>query len=1315
MYNKLNLDGSVETKFHGSLVYALNKVLDETGREIVNEDGFELLFDATTQIQHIETTNKHIIVFGRTGLKFTIGLYTIATDTYEIIISTTYIRITPTNKIDCAYFYNYLDELTIHIINGVDTTSTDIMVLNLHNLPFTLTANKELINAEDIKLIFSAPNVKPCNIDFKEITKGGSLNTGSYIVYIAYKLINDNETEIINSSKPVYIYYSDEPNSNTEIMSSVQYVSITGSDSGLTTNKGFSLTVSNIDNTAKALYVYVLYSNSNVKSVFKKEISISSTTTDIHIDNLFSFAQISIDEILIPKPLYTKGNAIATISNKLIIGTVKTDEQIAYQKFANNISVKWKRVDSATCITNIDFDNNYLQPYGSNTSVKYNKSYKNNKFTYNFKTFQPFEVVALYIRLFNAKGVILGDFHIPGRQAFGDNNSKFDTTTGTGKININDYPIHKDDYSLGADVYKYQTRDTCTADTSSKLSGHTGYWENKNEFYPQDENYDIFNVDTFGNPVKIGSLQGANVRHHRIPSQNTLRVTDADKYLDEHPVIQLECSNIKFPNEFKTIISHYQILYAVRDGNNNVIQDESLLHHTIPKTSINEISAYHRDYYSNEESKTIFVTKPFNVIANNDIPKVNYIHVNYLVEDVIDIDASVHDVLIDGSIDNHYKFAYSFNRNFRFYNHPNKVKYISPTNANILRPVIETQVIPQGAITMNINNSYGDILVGIKIANMNVEFNDYDCTPNSGATNQNPINSGYFKHVTLCTYKTDCYYPFTDQSTAIGTDIIPINTSTAVVSGDSFVGLHSYRICNRWLNSPYVGQTFRRLYATPVYSRSNIELRHSNTFPFSPNFNDLTLGFGEYCELDTSVYNPINLNLDFANINKYRSGIIFNINNKFISYHKRRVIISNSNLNESLVNNWNTFELNAYRELEIHSEQIEKLSASLTILYIQCLNTLYLMQFNDELQVNTGEIGLQERTIFNARIDELYSATKNGNIGTTERYNSVLTPYGLILVDSDKQEVYLATGNKITILTPGIQSLFETYEQQLNNSLHNSYLKYGLVVGYNDKESIVIISFSDNGYQPETDEYDVSYPLPLANRFTVTYNLKYQAWVSFHSYFPYQISSNRLDTFSVKYNEVYKHNNKSVKCTYYKTMQKYDNERRFIQHDDIADYIFNAFLNKDGLYAAQTVVKRLTSFILQSTIYINGIFNYDKQCDYLAVYNDTQCSNNITNLYKRNYFNDTGFRIVNNIAYFNKFVDKIKNNMLAFIDKDFKFINSNFKQGNYFNLSKFISTFTILRIGHTNTKAVKETYIITNVDINHARINVDTNHTHINQ
>ena len=154
-----------------------------------------------------------------------------------------------------------------------------------------------------------------------------------------------------------------------------------------------------------------------------------------------------------------------------------------------------------------------------------------------------------------------------------------------------------------------------SVDTSQFAQRSTGFWENINEQYPNTPDFALGEVALDGNPYFQGeSLEGQNVRHHRMPSNLSgypdkgfiRRVPNADKDYNEETrrtangatartrttdaldsdgtllvteqinLLGIQLDNIRIPREILGQVQGYKIYYAKRDQKDKTILGQSL-------------------------------------------------------------------------------------------------------------------------------------------------------------------------------------------------------------------------------------------------------------------------------------------------------------------------------------------------------------------------------------------------------------------------------------------------------------------------------------------------------------------------------------------------------------------------------------------------------------------------------------------------------------------------------------------------------------------------------------------------------------------
>lgn len=184
--------------------------------------------------------------------------------------------------------------------------------------------------------------------------------------------------------------------------------------------------------------------------------------------------------------------------------------------------------------------------------------YRNQYIASYLKSYRRGEVYALYISFVLNDGTETYAYHIPGRNytaltvyhssglsadlieegwdytATTAKNSYINETNDTGlsKVGVTNKDLFD---KLG--FYKYnKVYDTSREIASERLDDSAehsmGFWRNETESYPETNDFKIFDVDTFGNPVDTGNALTAGVRHHKFPSN----LNDSYSYIDKNRI-----------------------------------------------------------------------------------------------------------------------------------------------------------------------------------------------------------------------------------------------------------------------------------------------------------------------------------------------------------------------------------------------------------------------------------------------------------------------------------------------------------------------------------------------------------------------------------------------------------------------------------------------------------------------------------------------------------------------------------------------------------------------------------------------------------
>ncbi len=351
------------------------------------------------------------------------------------------------------------------------------------------------------------------------VIEGGGLLTAVYYLGLAY--VDDDlvATNFLTVSNPI------------SIVDEFDYTLPTnkkdGTREGSQTTKAIKWDISNLNTNYKYLRPVVIRSKGDAMEAFKlNDIEFTSSTTSVIFSGLETRATGSVEEVIIDTIAYDTAKTIQQLDNVLYLGNTTGSKDVGYQKYANNIKLR-SRVDTIE-----DFDIFYatvdnLETGWGTTEVNnfdgaigesdLTKSYRYAPNIFKYKGYMRDEIYAFYIAFIMKDGSMSYAYHIPGREDL--DKEKDDVTALQG----NDYGNLWDDIHSVSPQYgkRFHWLDSSTPGITGSydLAIYRGmnYWENATEFYPNTDNYEVW--DENGKlSGSAGSIKGKNVRHHHFPS-----------------------------------------------------------------------------------------------------------------------------------------------------------------------------------------------------------------------------------------------------------------------------------------------------------------------------------------------------------------------------------------------------------------------------------------------------------------------------------------------------------------------------------------------------------------------------------------------------------------------------------------------------------------------------------------------------------------------------------------------------------------------------------------------------------------------------
>ena len=355
------------------------------------------------------------------------------------------------------------------------------------------------------------------------VIEGGGLLTAVYYLALAYVDEEYVSTNYLTVSNPISIV--------DEFDATIPTNKKDGARAGSQSTKAIKWDISNLNITYKYLRPVVIRSKGNAREAFKlNDIEFSTNTVSVVFSGLETSATGSVEEVIIDTIAYDTAKTIQQLDNILYLGNTTGSKDVGYQKYANNIKLI-SRVDDIdpfdefyASVDNLETGWGYVpvNDFGGNVqTVDPTKSYRYAPNIFKWKGYMRDEIYAFYIAFILKDGSTSYAYHIPGREAVSGWNerSPVDTLTPTSTYGTLWGDIHNTSPAYSKRFHWIDSRADAISGGSwtGSLSNSMNYWENATEFYPNTDNYEVWD-ETGQLSGAAGSIKGDNVRHHHFPS-----------------------------------------------------------------------------------------------------------------------------------------------------------------------------------------------------------------------------------------------------------------------------------------------------------------------------------------------------------------------------------------------------------------------------------------------------------------------------------------------------------------------------------------------------------------------------------------------------------------------------------------------------------------------------------------------------------------------------------------------------------------------------------------------------------------------------
>lgn len=1050
--------------------------------------------------------------------------------------------------------YNFLNQ---RIVSWTDKFNVP-RILNIDNPGFELTLAKAFLYPEDIVKLNLFPSFKSPNIKATVLNSGGSIKAGAYSFAIGYE--NNDGTKTNYSIVQESIYITED---TTSVASEYD-----GTLPGSITSKSVNLTITDVDLSYDTLVLLGISTINGIKSAFEiKRIQINklggSTINTTYIGSE-SIVSISLEQLLTPKPIYTKAGCMAQLNNTLYIADLETQEDIDFQEVANQVRIYYN--STLRSVNQVD--------------------------TCELPTFAHGEVYAFYIHFVLSNGSLSKGFHIPGRTEIpgepdpranvtidGITAKRYQLVDTTGNNN-GSYSLNSalplKNGSIGATIYT----------NPMPFYSNMGFWENENEVYP--ENFPV--------------LAGENVRHHVFPTYEACRLrhyyNNAEYLKSALDILGIDVHVPYFPVAVQNSVKGYVISYAKKGyqdcinygldlmqfSGNKFVDDGTEL--DLPMNSGFEIPGSNGNFVSFDSvrSHNIDLLKDKPQLSTNGL----YMRceARYRYFGPVKSNASLSSDYVSRDRES---FVYLMD----YINRPVKtlmsqtfgVKVAFPSGVvgnNKAYNVSNFKYLPNGIIDGNIYNlRSGEFLYLSKgspysfpgFSAKKVFFlpiknaDDYADIPHNLANftgipmgNENePTN---FVEETflysLRQVKTNVHSLYNQQQLILCSDINPVGTLDSYVQfligyGDRFIGPRT--MMNLGTTAP---ENLTEVKNRGLVIKYHIcESRYNTRLRYIVDGNENTKYYPKVAASDfykvkddrkiqfdyaANTYDSSGFNSDYKQLNNYNQSIIYDpltVNTTTNKFPFRVIRSGVAGTNITGINSWKTFLSNDFYDKNRNRGPIENLAALDDVLIIHHKYGLFRTIGANRLTFDTTEVFLGTGDIFSQEPKSPIPA-KLGYLGTQNIFSCCSFAGGYAWCDQTMGRVFLLSSSGVKEISS--QGMFNYFRDNLkiDDSLpNNPFISQGLITVFDPYFNRLIFVKKAN-----------------TNGFTISYSLEEDIWVSWHDYTPDWLFSTSTNFLGIKNNKVYKFNQEDVISKYFEDS---------IQSSYI-DLVFNDYQQDDKIF-----------------------------------------------------------------------------------------------------------------------------------------------------
>ena len=1041
------------------------------------------------------------------------------------------------------------------------------------------------MNITDINYLNIFPyvgKVSTIEVSRVELT-GGVLRAGNYTFAIRYLDDRSNPTNFFNTTQPVAL-----PQSTSRVLTS-------GSPAEERVGGKIILQIDNLDVVYDRFQIAVIPQYDGVigTPVLLPPLPINALSSEFIYDGTEPGVESSLEEILINTASYKRAEAINQVDDVLYLGNMTKHDPLDYQRFANNIKVKAVTQPVTDKIMGGSGSISTSFSAGFGQYQDFLASDNPEKMSYEYKGFKRGNAYAFYISFILDDGTESPAYHIPGRPA-GTIQYLSNTYPENGEIPFSPSTLNLLSIAQAVNPNStpkwYQFLSPPDSDTG------LGYWENQNERYTSDDQWQIWDVDSEGEPFYTGqTLQGNRVRHHQIPEN------DYNPYVEPGQddavtarIMGVTFENIKIPKYLKDRVKAIRFHYAKPDVTNRRILDMSFGNAVFTsgdtwKSGIDN-SVHNPEAAPNNAGHPVLL-HPFDSLrTRQNLRGVTHLRSigwnNNTPTDLLNIPVPTgHTRKLLNFINGTTIQPPAFTNRW----HPVlALSYLNSTtfNEDDANDLIDIRRI---GFPKNFDNTNGEekILVGIGTLLAN---------PNE------PYPNILYE---LCQFKEDVFTGFDAQELVyIGktfTDIDnfdPENASASfatgpVFGGDTFIGAHTTRH-SLWINE---GDTVRvNLRMQVIESFSYPRYRHVGQQPWEGFFpirdlfsyssiiwrNSSPAVFGK--EGDVFPQDTINYNTDYLMNESVKQAFPKPKRPVSIIEFPTRVVRSRQALADQEVDLFRQFREEDYIDLPANKGALRRLTVVNNILVPHMERTMFRTRGREELATDDFRAFLGSGDIFSVKPEELIQSD-TGYGGIQHRLAGVVTDIGYFFVDQIGRKVFhLGAEGLAEISRRGMRTFFEkhlkfNFEPYGFRDIYGASPYFFLELEWDPVFKRLLIHKRDMRFVPgQSLDFDEdlqmfvdeqSDPVEWDNTdyfepdfFTISYQPELEVWTSFHDYNPQLIFGTANKFMSINNEAVHEHH-KGTPGNFYDTV--YESYIQYIDNRsaEVAKTVSGLFINSE--------------------------------------------------------------------------------------------------------------------------------------------------------